>query len=40
MGTILWCYLRNNSFEKDKDKDKDKDYHLSADLTATQIIWA
>lgn len=28
MGTILWCYLRNNAF-----KTKDKDYHLSADLT-------
>src|SRR6266576_1256087 len=27
MGTILWCYLRNNAFKNDKD------YHLSADLT-------
>src|SRR5580700_8851865 len=27
MGTVLWCYLRNNAFKKDKD------YHLSADLT-------
>jgi class I fructose-bisphosphate aldolase len=27
MGTILWCYLRNNAFKKDKD------YHLAADLT-------
>ncbi len=27
MGTILWCYLRNNEFKKDKD------YHVSADLT-------
>ncbi len=27
MFTVLWCYLRNNSFKKDKD------YHLSADLT-------
>src|SRR6201998_3845656 len=27
MGTILWCYMRNNAFNKDKD------YHLSADLT-------
>jgi class I fructose-bisphosphate aldolase len=27
MGTILWCYLRNNAFKKDKD------YHVSADLT-------
>jgi len=27
MGTILWCYMRNNAFKKDKD------YHLSADLT-------
>jgi class I fructose-bisphosphate aldolase len=28
MGTILWCYIRNNAFKKDG-----KDYHLSADLT-------
>ncbi|MBI3267930.1 MAG: class I fructose-bisphosphate aldolase [Planctomycetes bacterium] len=28
MCTILWCYLRNNSF-----KTKDMDYHLAADLT-------
>jgi class I fructose-bisphosphate aldolase len=27
LGTVLWCYLRNNAFKKDKD------YHLSADLT-------
>src|SRR6202040_4484155 len=27
MGTVLWCYLRNNAFKKDKD------YPLSADLT-------
>jgi class I fructose-bisphosphate aldolase len=27
MGTVLWCYLRNNAFKKEKD------YHLSADLT-------
>ncbi|MGB9701353.1 MAG: class I fructose-bisphosphate aldolase [Candidatus Kapaibacteriota bacterium] len=27
MGTVLWCYLRNNAFVKDKD------YHTSADLT-------
>jgi fructose-bisphosphate aldolase, class I len=27
LGTILWCYMRNNAFKKDKD------YHLSADLT-------
>jgi class I fructose-bisphosphate aldolase len=27
MGTILWCYLRNNDFKKDKD------YHVSTDLT-------
>jgi class I fructose-bisphosphate aldolase len=27
MATILWCYLRNPSF------DLDKDYHVSADLT-------
>jgi fructose-bisphosphate aldolase, class I len=25
--TILWCYLRNDAFQKDKD------YHLAADLT-------
>lgn len=28
MGTILWCYLRNNAFKKDG-----KDYHVAADLT-------
>ena len=28
MGTILWCYIRNNAF-----KTKEKDYHVSADLT-------
>jgi class I fructose-bisphosphate aldolase len=28
MGTILWCYLRNNAFKKDG-----VDYHVSADLT-------
>ncbi|MBN1259060.1 MAG: class I fructose-bisphosphate aldolase [Anaerolineae bacterium] len=28
MGTILWCYLRNNAF-----KVEGKDYHASADLT-------
>lgn len=28
MATVLWCYLRNNSF-----KTTDKDYHLAADLT-------
>ncbi|WP_131538142.1 class I fructose-bisphosphate aldolase [Pedobacter nototheniae] len=27
--TVLWCYLRNNSFKKDGI-----DYHVSADLTA------
>jgi class I fructose-bisphosphate aldolase len=27
MGTILWCYLRNEAFKADKD------YHTSADLT-------
>ncbi len=27
MVTILWCYLRNDAFEKDKD------YHVAADLT-------
>jgi class I fructose-bisphosphate aldolase len=27
MGTILWCYVRNNAFKSDKD------YHVSADLT-------
>jgi class I fructose-bisphosphate aldolase len=28
LGTILWCYTRNNGFKKDG-----KDYHVSADLT-------
>ncbi len=28
MATILWCYLRNESF-----KQNDKDYHASADVT-------
>lgn len=28
MGTILWCYIRNNAF-----KTKEKDFHVSADLT-------
>lgn len=28
MGTILWCYLRNNCFKKDG-----VDYHAAADLT-------
>jgi fructose-bisphosphate aldolase, class I len=28
MGTILWCYLRNNAFKKDG-----VDYHAAADLT-------
>lgn len=28
MGTILWCYLRNNDFKKDG-----VDYHSSADMT-------
>jgi class I fructose-bisphosphate aldolase len=28
MATILWCYLRNNSFKVDG-----KDYHTSADMT-------
>lgn len=28
MGTILWCYLRNDAFKKDG-----VDYHVSADLT-------
>jgi class I fructose-bisphosphate aldolase len=27
LGTVLWCYLRNNAFKKDKD------YHVAADLT-------
>ena len=27
MGTVLWCYIRNNAFKKDKD------YHVSTDLT-------
>lgn len=29
MATILWCYLRNNSYKKDG-----VDYHAAADLTA------
>lgn len=29
MATVLWCYLRNNSFKKDG-----VDYHTAADLTA------
>ncbi len=29
LGTILWCYLRNDAFKKDG-----VDYHASADLTA------
>jgi class I fructose-bisphosphate aldolase len=28
MGTVLWCYLRNNGFKKDG-----VDYHAAADLT-------
>ena len=28
MATVLWCYLRNNSFKKDG-----VDYHVAADLT-------
>lgn len=28
MATVLWCYVRNNSFKKDG-----VDYHVSADLT-------
>ncbi|HHV86360.1 MAG TPA: class I fructose-bisphosphate aldolase [Petrimonas sp.] len=28
MGTVLWCYLRNNAFKKDGT-----DYHSAADLT-------
>jgi class I fructose-bisphosphate aldolase len=28
LATVLWCYLRNNSFKKDG-----KDYHVAADLT-------
>ncbi len=28
MGTVLWCYLRNNDFKKNNN-----DYHASADLT-------
>jgi len=31
MATILWCYLRNNAFNKTKEGGLD--YHLSADLT-------
>lgn len=29
MGTILWCYMRNNEFKKDG-----VDYHTAADITA------
>ncbi len=29
LGTILWCYLRNNAFKKDGT-----DYHAAADLTS------
>lgn len=29
MGTILWCYLRNNAFNKDG-----VDYHVASDLTS------
>lgn len=32
MGTILWCYLRNNGFKKDG-----VDYHTAADLTSQAI---
>lgn len=32
MGTILWCYLRNNAFKKDG-----KDYHDSSDMTSQAI---
>jgi class I fructose-bisphosphate aldolase len=28
LGTVLWCYTRNNAF-----KTQEKDYHVSADLT-------
>ena len=28
LATVLWCYLRNNSFKKDG-----KDYHVATDLT-------
>jgi class I fructose-bisphosphate aldolase len=28
MGTVLWCYLRNNAF-----KHEGKDYHVAADMT-------
>ncbi len=31
MGTVLWCYLRNASFNKTKEGGPD--YHLAADLT-------
>lgn len=29
MGTVLWCYIRNNAFKKDG-----VDYHASSDLTS------
>ncbi len=33
MSTILWCYLRNNSFKVDS-----KDYHTAADLSGQANI--
>jgi class I fructose-bisphosphate aldolase len=33
MGTVLWCYLRNNAFKIKGPDGKSTDYHLSADLT-------
>jgi class I fructose-bisphosphate aldolase len=33
MGTVLWCYLRNNAFKIKGADGKSTDYHVSADLT-------
>src|SRR5947209_1236646 len=33
MGTVLWCYLRNNAFKIKGADGKTTDYHVSADLT-------
>lgn len=33
MATVLWCYLRNNTFKIKGADGKTTDYHVSADLT-------
>jgi class I fructose-bisphosphate aldolase len=33
MGTVLWCYLRNNAFKIKGADGKSTDYHVSTDLT-------